>query len=126
MKGQPLASRERTGCEMYLESSSDERPLEEFVGRTTEPFSLIVAQGFEERSVGVIETLAKTGVCAQDVFIGDHSRHEEANGRYAKRFDNAARAVCAKPCSRLPLDYGGAWVNQALEQCIGAIGNRTS
>lgn len=89
------------------------------MGRKTEPLSLIAAQGFEQRSVGVIEALAKTRVIVQDVVIGEHPRQEDANRRYADRFDNAARAVCTKPSLKLPLDYDGAWVRQALEQCDG-------
>jgi hypothetical protein len=103
-------------CDEYLASSVDESPFQEWKNRCPQNISIITTQGFEERSVGFIESFCNSGLKAASVVIGSHSKHLEANAKYAERFKAAASCVAKDYFFYVSIDNEGCWVKEAIDK----------
>jgi len=101
-------------CAEYIASTVSEIPFSRWIEEYDGDITVIVTQGFEERSIGFIEGLAEQGLTADAVIIGRHSSHIEANAKYHARFEAAAVRVSRDPLRIIDLDVNGLWVSKAL------------
>lgn len=101
-------------CSEYIASSVSEIPFSEWIRQCGGNITVIVTQGFEERSVGFIEGLAEYGFTTDAVIIGRHSYHAEANAKFQERFEAAAIRVSRAPLRPIDLDASGDWISEAL------------
>lgn len=100
-------------CEMYIEQSSTEQPFDAWL--LTDDISIITTQGFEERSVGLIESYAKSGLKADNVIVALHTSDKKANFIYKDRFEIAIKKVTSNS-SEVNLDADGLWLKTALSK----------
>jgi hypothetical protein len=75
-------------CLEYLEFSKDETKIKSWLENYREPFSLILAEGFEERSLGILASLLKYNVKPKKIILGRYSSNYEGNKKYRKRFED--------------------------------------
>jgi len=106
---------ERQECDDYLARSADEANLQLALRKQHASTALIVTQGFEERSVGVLEMFAKAGVKLRAVVINRYADDTVPNTRYEERFERAADTVAAKRWSIVNNDYNGGWLTRAIK-----------
>lgn len=99
-------------CEKYIEASLAEVSINEW--KSPNDISIITTQGFEERSVGFIESFVALGLSASAVVIASHNSHTEANTRYEERFKSAAHHIVGDNFHYVNLDPNGVWVKDAL------------
>jgi hypothetical protein len=104
---------ERQLCETYLQMSHDERPLAESLNEFRDS-TIIVAEGFEERSLGVLEAFARAGARARGIVIGRYETGDDLNGLYRDRFEQLAQLVAPGSWEVLPNYNDGEWVRAAL------------
>lgn len=102
-------------CERYIGASQDERLFSTWREGDVGSVSLIVTQGFEERSVGFIESCAATNMRASSVVVASHSQNKVANCKYQDRFEAAGALVSQTPLVRTSLDADGDWVADAIK-----------
>lgn len=101
-------------CAQYISSSVSEIPFAAWIKQLNSDVCVVVTQGFEERSVGFIEGLSDHGLMVNEVVIGRHSFHTDANAKYQARFEAAASRVSRNAWHTIDLDADGAWVEKAL------------
>jgi hypothetical protein len=77
---------------------------------------LIVSEGFEERSVGVLESLACNRIAVPKVIIGRYREENGPNTRYRDRFEQASKVVAGHPGDPVMHDNDGQWIQQALQK----------
>lgn len=102
-------------CRRYLEVSEEETPASGWLKNCASPFDLIVAEGFEERSIGFLECAATVGAAVGGIVIGRYTSNARANAKYHSRFIGAARALTGKSVHETAIDYDGKWFNAALD-----------
>lgn len=95
---------------------------------------MIVTQGFEERSLGILEDLAKNNVRIPRVVINRYAskKDDNTNDKYQARFETAAEKVSPGNWRIVENDLDGHWVHAALKHIgtdevifdITAISNR--
>lgn len=108
-------------CEQYVSSSVSEIPFAEWIKQFDGDVGVVVTQGFEERSVGFIEGLSDHRLIANEVVIGRHPFHTEANARYQTRFETAASRASRNAWHTVDLDADGTWVEEALAYITAPI-----
>ena len=72
-------------CLEYFQRTEDECSFEKWLEKCDFQFSLILAEGFEERSLGILEKLSKAHVALERIIIGRYSSASEYNKKYQKR-----------------------------------------
>jgi hypothetical protein len=100
----------------YIENSQDEIPFSEWQENNSEGFTVILTEGFEERSLGVLERLANNGLSISKVFLGRYFPENENNKRFRDRFESAADAVSNGQWEILQNHNDGRWVEAALSK----------
>lgn len=98
----------------YLARSREELAFDAVVGRDYSASALVLVEGFEERSVGIIEKLAQMKIGFRDVFLGRYPPSDSANGRYHHRAIAAAKILTPNPPIEVEIDGSGKWISGAL------------
>jgi len=107
---------EQMRYDRYLASAQDEMPAAKWLRTQASRFDLIVAEGFEERSVGFLENLAALGSGVGEIVVGRYLTNVEANAKYHARFEEAVRRLTHGRWRESPMDVTGHWVDAALKQ----------
>jgi hypothetical protein len=105
---------EQEACEDYLRRSADEEPLARWARSQGRSATLIVSEGFEERSCGAVEVFANAGVIVPKVIIGRYQNADDVNTRYRERLERLAEAVAPGNWQVLHNLNDGAWVADAV------------
>ena len=107
---------EQQACQNYLRQTEIhcEQPFESWISRGCRG-GLIVAEGFEERSVGVLERLADANITLPGVVIGRYVKGDENNHRFWERCKKAVERVASGKWCTVENHNDGLWVRQALE-----------
>ena len=103
-------------AEEFLSRAVDERDLWELLDNCRD--SLVIApQGFEERSLGVLEGMAQRRFFGQKVVCASYPPDSDGlNELYRRRFINAAAVVSLSEPSFVQIDAGGDWLAEAVRQ----------
>jgi hypothetical protein len=122
---------ERQLCETYLRRCQDEQPLTEAITRLGNGITLLVAEGFEERSLGVLETLYRSGARLNRVLIGRYETADNLNAVYRKRHERLAQSLAPNEWKIVPNANDGCWIKEAMREApdpvvldITSISNR--
>jgi hypothetical protein len=102
-------------CDQYIAASCDEGDFTMLSQEDVKEKSLFAVQGFEERSVGIVESLAERGLKVRDVVIAEYGSGHRTNAKYRKRFEAAARSIADGRRHRIRTSNSGHWVADALE-----------
>lgn len=111
---QQLLSIEHERCEDYLRHTRDECPLNTWLQEAQPKADLIVSEGFEERSVGLLETLGSSGITLPKVIVGQYTDKFSGNDRYRTRFEKASAIVSEGRCEPVLHENDGSWIDSAL------------
>jgi hypothetical protein len=109
-----VASFEERQLEHYLQRTRNECPFADWARQHEGSLSLIAVEGFEERSVGILEAIAQLGLPVREAFVATYMSNEDANARYRERFERALRQLSAHAINRLHLTETGDWLREAL------------
>jgi hypothetical protein len=98
----------------YLLRSQNELEISFWLGSATEVPALCVPEGFEERSLGVLDRLAHAGIQVPQVVLGRYIDDHDVNLRYRPDFERLAQVVAPGKWSVIENRGDGRWVNDAL------------
>lgn len=116
-----LLSIEEIKIKRFLEASSGELFLDEFMEKNNNDLCYVGTLGFEERCVAVLERLAKYRVALKSVIIGAYSEEKiENNAEWKQRMITAGNKICNKGCKFIPNKNDGMWVYEALKHLTSA------
>jgi|GEM_PF-1134410 hypothetical protein len=107
-------SLEQLKCIRYLQLAEDEQPLEEYLQRLTSPVSLIVTEGFEERSLGILTKFATCSRKPSTLVVSRYALNLDLNRKYRDRFDSLVRTLSPSNYSIVENRNDGSWLNEAL------------
>lgn len=110
-----LVSIEQEMCSEYLERSEDECRFPQWITGRHSHMGLLVAEGFEKRSLGVLQRLAKRDVDLEGIVIGRYVGDRELNRQYRPKFEELAEVVAPGKWSAVENRNDGAWVQEGLD-----------
>lgn len=99
----------------YLKRSEDECDFEKWLSNIDPNVSLVLAEGFEERSLGIIEKLVHAGIKVSTVIIGRYVKNLELNKKYRPRLEKLASIVAPNKWHVIENLNDGLWVREAIE-----------
>lgn len=109
-------------CLEYLQRSEDECSFEKWIESCDFQFSLVLAEGFEERSLGILEKLSKAHAPLERIIVGRYSSESENNKKYRKRFEKLAASLTPKRWDIVNNNNDGLWVRESINtlntECI--------
>lgn len=110
-----ICSIEHERCSQYLKRADGETSFVDWLRGQSKLPVLLAAEGFEERSLGVLRQFATQGCRLPAVFLGRYVNDDELNQRYRPQFEMYAEMV--SPGAWRPIDNreDGKWVQEALE-----------
>ncbi len=97
----------------YMTRSFDEQAIDNLCGVDHSPAIFLFTEGFEERSIGVAETLARSGATFSRVVVGKHTTDISANSKYHDRAIKAAEQLAPGRWVEAPIDLAGDWIKVA-------------
>ena len=101
-------------CKEYLQKSIDEQNIELLLGSLDVSTVFLAVEGFEERSVGVVEWMAERNARVGGVFVGTYDQLVADNGKHRKRFADAASKICGSEAKFIRGAESATWVAEAL------------
>jgi hypothetical protein len=114
----PPISIELAECLRYADLAVGEASMADWPVRPEQP-ALLVAEGFEERSLGILAHLAERRVRLPAIFIGRYRKDAELNARHRARFEALAEALAPGGWHVLENADDGTWVREALSRADG-------
>lgn len=112
-----MLSDELKRCGDCVQQCVSEVRLSRFVRRSSASIGVIVAEGFEERSLGLLRKLAAQSdhKIIIDVVIGRYDDALEDNKRFREEFEQLASSLTGRDPTVLGIDVDGEWFAQALD-----------
>lgn len=110
----PTAPLEYRLCMDYWECAQDEQPLQPWLQQRRSPICVIVAEGFEQRSLGVLECLARAKARVSRVVVARYVADIDLNKRYRPRFEELAEKLSGGNWTVVENRDDGLWVQGAL------------
>jgi hypothetical protein len=108
-------SLEQQLCDDYLHCSEDEQAFDDWIKGRTSKVGLLVAEGFEERSLGLLERLAKSKIQISGLAIGRYTHDIDLNKQYRERFERLADTVSPGRWRVFDNHNDGEWVQRGLD-----------
>lgn len=105
-------------CLRYAELAQGETSLADWFTDSKQPV-LVLAEGFEERSLGILERLAARQVRVPAVIIGRYRKDADLNARHRARFEALAEALAPGTWQVLENADDGGWVREAISRVRG-------
>lgn len=106
---------EELNCRLDLDASDDESLVESLTDLELLESVLLVVQGFEERSVGVVESLAQNGRRVGHLVIAEYGADKTPeNDLFKKRMSAAAALIAPERVSRIACMNNGKWVKDVI------------
>ena len=119
MTNTEFQSNEELRLAKYIAETTDELSYEVWISSVSNIPSLIVAEGFEERALGLIEKLAKTGVTVPHAILGRYVKNPELNDVYKRRFELALQKIAPNSWEVVDNHNDGKWVRNCLAKLDG-------
>jgi hypothetical protein len=108
-------SLEQELCQDYLGRSEDEQPFADWIKGRTGRIGLLAAEGFEKRSLGFLERLAKANMQLSGLVIGRYTHDINLNKEYRERFETLAKMVAPGRWHILDNYNDGQWIQTGLD-----------
>lgn len=99
----------------YISRSEDEHNFIPWLESRDVLPSIIVTEGFEERSLGILEKIAKLQKRVPSLIIGRYVNDKGINKRYRNRFEKLAEIVSPGKWLIVKNRNDGKWIQKALE-----------
>jgi hypothetical protein len=112
---------ERGLCEAYLRLTQDERLLDNYAPEVFVGTTLLIAEGFEERCLGVLQTLKRRGALLDAIVIGRYEGAEDLNSEYRARLEELAQEVAPNRWRPVANRNDGEWVSEAIQAATGSV-----
>ncbi len=112
-----LLSLEETRCAEYLLKAKPEQDFDAYLNSLTERISLIVTEGFEERSLAILQKITNSRSKPTTVIISRYSpslQGDDWNVKYRREFETLAEGAAPGKWSVVPNSNDGVWLKQAL------------
>ena len=106
---------EQDFCQKYLDKSKDEMSFEQWIGENPVPVSLILAEGFEERSLGILTKASEMAIKVETLVIGRYKNDTNLNRKYRAKFEMLAEKVCPANWKITNNNNDGIWVAEAMK-----------
>jgi len=106
---------EYVNCIEYIRGARHEQNFEEWLDEQDCPISVILCEGFEERSLAIGEKLATLKSKVSSVIIGQYSNKLEDNKKYRDRFEKLSNDLAPHSTQIIDNDSDGLWVRKAIE-----------
>jgi hypothetical protein len=103
-------------CVAYTENATPETEFGQWASEQNDPVGVIVAEGFEDRSLGVLQNLAASKVNVQRLIIGEYVKNSELNAAYKKEFEKLATRIAPRRWEVIPNNDDGRWVSTAASR----------
>jgi hypothetical protein len=110
----PEVAIEQALCEQYLRKSQDEVPLSSCLSSFSSNTTIIIAQGFEERTCGVLQTFADARIQAERVIVARYMKAGVFDDTNTASVEKLAEAVSPRNWSIVANHNDGEWVHEAL------------
>ena len=112
----PLSIEQRE-CERYLHRTRlySERSLRDWAVSTGFKGGLIIAEGFEERSVGILEKLGRDNARLSSVVVARYIDRESQNNRFRARCEKAAKRIAPGGYITVENHNDGLWIRHAID-----------
>lgn len=120
MRVNEFQSIEERHLDDYITESVDELEYSLWLSRQRTLPSLIIAEGFEERSLGIVEKLAAAGARVSDAILGRYVRNPDMNRTYRPRFEAALEIICPNRWRVVDNHNDGKWVAECLTVLSGS------
>jgi hypothetical protein len=104
---------EEQRCREYAEAAAPELPFESWYAAERALPAVIVAEGFEDRSLGVLSKLAAIRAHVPRVVIGRYVKNTQLNAAFRKRFERLAEKIAPGAWSIVENQDDGRWVAEA-------------
>ena len=104
---------ELSECLEYVDRAVDELPFHGWDPGKRPP-AFVIPEGFEERSLAALETMANRGTRLPKIIIGRYVRDRDLNRQYRRRFEALAQEVAPDAWQVVDNHDDGAWVEDAL------------
>lgn len=114
MKPHELAGREEKAIYSRLRESRDERKIDLLSDAELSRFALLMVEGFEERSLGLLRQLARRGVRVPFLVIGRYPVYDDLNARFRPELNLLAERVGGAHTRILDMRDDSAWIHQAM------------
>ena len=108
-------SLEQELCQHYLNISNDEQPFDDWIKGRTGRIGLLAAEGFEKRSLGLLERFAKTNTQLAGLVIGRYTHDIDLNKEHRDRFETLAEMVSPGRWRILENHNDGQWVQSGSD-----------
>ena len=108
-------------AEEYLKHSIAERPLIDCLASFASGVTFVVVQGFEERTCGVLRTLADARVKVDRIAIARYAQAGGFDETNTSQFEKWAARVAPKNWRVVPNHNDGEWVENALEDACDTV-----
>ncbi|MBI3408587.1 MAG: hypothetical protein HY040_09555 [Planctomycetes bacterium] len=105
---------ELTECLRYIDRAIDEQPFADWKPAGRLP-ALIIPEGFEERSLGILQSLARRGARLPRIVIGRYVKDVDINKKHRARFEELAEELAPRAWVVIENHDNGDWVRQALQ-----------
>lgn len=107
-------SLEQAKCTKYLQLTEDEQPVDEYLRRLKSPVSLVLTEGFEERSLGILKAFTASAVSADSIIVSRYALNLDLNRKFRDQFETFARMLSPDNCFVLKNYNDGLWLREAL------------
>jgi hypothetical protein len=106
---------ELTECLRYADRAVDEQPFVNWEPGDQPP-ALLIPEGFEERSLGILQSLAQRGIRIPRILIGRYMKDGDLNKKYRERFEARAEELAPHAWDVIENHDNGIWVQDALKR----------
>lgn len=103
----------------YLERSDNEKTLTKVRATRDMSGALVLAEGFEDRSLGVLEKLARYKVQLSSIILAEYIEQAADNARLRKRFEQLAEEIAPGRWSVIDNKNDGEWISTAISASEG-------
>jgi len=110
---------ELTSCLEVARKCSPEIAVDELPTWPWRSTVLFLAEGFEERSLGLLEWLAGRGLRAEQVVLGRYGSQPDLNSLHRERYLGLCAQVSEKPYVVRNIDETGDWIREVAEERTG-------
>lgn len=100
-------------CKEFLERSEDEILLAKWVENENEDFDLVLTEGFEKRTTGILKFLANNNIKIKKIVIGRYE-DRKLNEKYRDLIEELSESVAPGNWKVLDNRNDGLWISEAI------------
>ncbi len=111
-----FVSIEEEALKDFLNRSYDERDFSQWLAEIDNPFSIVMAEGFEERTIGILEKIEYYNCKISSIVIGRYIDNPLLNKKYRARIEQLAEKIAPNRWFVIENHNAGLWVSEAINK----------